>query len=217
MNRRLFAIAGLLIVAIPAARPLLASDEPAPPKGLAKSIRVEFPKAGSVENVLHIRKGSGTFALSRKVSNAALVIDLYRDGAKVKSDEIGLAGLDESSGSFSVHVIDLDYLPLGGPQPGHVRIQASLEMGNTTGVKSFDVAKKVFGGAMNSHGSQAHTPDVATGNDAPLFYLIPDARPDERGGITQAGGNARPERIAAMNKTSDVLVARLVVDPREAK
>ncbi|WP_435016228.1 hypothetical protein TA3x_003792 [Tundrisphaera sp. TA3] len=213
MGLGVFAAAALSAVAS------IGADEPTPVPPLARSVHAEKPEAGSIEDALHIRKASGTVELREKVASASLKIDLYRDGKKVdsRSQSAGLLPVQATTRArFSVQVIDLDYLPLGGMKKGHCRMLLTLDLGELISSGSSDVPKDVFGGRLNSSGFQPFRPAAGSANEAPLFYMILDIRPDEGGRAVQRSGLSI-EEVIRNNSHSDVLVATLVADAPASK
>jgi hypothetical protein len=197
---------GLSLIAagfVPSGAP---GEEPSRP--IARSIRVELPKLGSLEDALHIRKCSGSYELKTKARSVKLVIDLYREGKKVDSHAFSVGDhRGAESGEFSVQVIDLDFIPLGDGKKGHHRIQYALSLGTTAGSTKWDVPKSVFE-ADGAFGSHEFRPEAGTATSAPLFPMILKVRGN--GGIA-SGRNA--EDVVARNNHNDLLIATLVVEP----
>jgi hypothetical protein len=189
------------------------ADEKTPPKTIARAIHAEGSKAGSIEDTLHIRKASGTLELNRKVTRARLTIDLYRGGKKVRSESSSVSVQPAQAADvvrFTVQVIDLDYLPLGGGKKGHCRIVMTQELGtHITSTYTKDVAKDVFGGPMNSFGFQQFGPAAGSATVAPLFSMVVATRPDANG-QTGIHGGGTVEGVVQENQANDVLIARLV-------
>lgn len=191
------------------------AKEKTPPKTIVSAIHAEAPKAGSIEDALHIRKASGTVELTRNVTRAKLTIDLYRGGKKVHSESSSVGvqpGQAAGVVRFVVQVIDLDYLPLGGGKKGHCRIVTTQELGKAiTSTRTWDVAKDVFGGPMNGFGFQQFGPAASSATDAPLFSMIVATRPDVNGREAMHGGST-VEGVVRENQANDVLIARLVFE-----
>jgi hypothetical protein len=182
-------------------------------KTLVKSIRAETTGQGSIEEALHIRKASGTFELNDKIPTARLAIEMYRNGEKVTTSEgIGLRGIPEqmtAAGIFSVQVIDLDYLKLGEPKPGHLRYVISLGLNQVVAGTTFDVPKGTFGGEGTS-GVSAFNVAAGTEDEAPLGVMTLAARPDASGGHTIHGAGVTIADTVAASKHNDILVVKLV-------
>jgi hypothetical protein len=196
----------LSIVAPWSVAPGAIGEEPAKP--IAKSIRIEQPKLGSLEDTLHIRKCSGSYELNAPARRISLAIDLYREGKKIDSHSFAVGDQEGAvSGEFSVQVIDLDFLPLGDGEKGHHRIQYALSLGRTRGALKWDVPKSVFE-ADGAFGNHAFRPEAGTATSTPLFPMILKTR--RNSGISSGGS---VEEVIERNKHSDILIAILVIEP----
>ncbi|HEV3166815.1 MAG TPA: hypothetical protein VGZ22_22500 [Isosphaeraceae bacterium] len=162
------AASGLLMVS--AAAP--DADSP-----IAKSITVESPDVGAIESVLHIEKRTGSFELHSPVEVVSLGIDFYRDGDKVGERPKLITQVlppGEKTGKFSVHIVDLDYLPLEGGKKDHSRIQLELSFGSTRGRIAHDLPRSEFDFGK-SFGSGGFNVDAGTSTEVPLFYMAAGA------------------------------------------
>ena len=178
-----------------------AGDAPKSPP--VKSITRLPEEFGDLSRVLSIQKAVATCQLTNKASRLRLRIDFYQKGKKLEkeSQRSGIEVLEgESMVKCAVHLIDLDYLPLGGGEPGHLRVHFQLGARGISFGTSSDIAKSDFhGGAINVFSARA-----AKGNEIPLFYAIANTNSIVAG--------ATPEDVIRVNPDADVLVATLEVE-----
>ena len=178
---------------------------------LVKSITRAFEELGDLSQVLNISRVVGTCELANKASSFNLRLDFYHQGKKLDNQTVvrGLTLLEGvESVQCAVHVVDLDYLPLGGGKPGHERIHFRLGAGTMVAGASFDIAKSDFnatrGAAINIFNAS-----FAKGNEVPLFYAIANSHSISSG--------RTPAEVVRGNPDADIFVVILEVKLGEKK
>lgn len=96
------------------------------------SVSIEQPGVDDLSHLLRVRKISGRFELNKPVTQAALVLEVYKDGKKVPDApsldihcEFGNGG---TAGRFSLQAADLDYLRLDKAKDGHCRVLLGMTL-----------------------------------------------------------------------------------------
>jgi len=205
-SRLLLTLCGLAAMAITAALgrgPAAAQD---PPKfGSVKSITRQPDEFGDLAQALRIHKAVGGYELAAPPSRVRLRFDFYHQAGKVRSVAQPIwiqstADAPATSGRYAVHVIDLDFLPLGGAKPGQYRIHYQFAVAAARVANSVDVPKAVFNAGRNM-ATQSFRPGAAKPGEAPLAAFV--------GNATSFRPFASPEEVVQGNPTSDVLVVVL--------
>lgn len=195
-----------------------------PPEHLAESFKTEGEELGSLESALRIRSVSGMLQLTRGV-NCGELVDLYHGGVKVETTGVELEsgpgpGDTVKRWDFVIRVIDLDVVRLGDGKPAHTRIITTLRVPGTAGGRTLDVSKKVFL-TGDSSGSSFYSvkefgPEASTENEAPLFFIPLQTRPNEDGSLSVAGART-VEKAVLRNPRSDLLVVRFLAKPPQGE
>lgn len=162
---------------------------------------------GDLSDVLRIRKFVASYQLPQKATKVTLRLDFYQKGQKLsgKSFSTGYKTLPElasDSGKLAVHIIDLDYLTIGGGKAGNHRINLHLTLGDEFAANFVDVPKTLFDISRSCAITQFRaTPGIK--KSALLFAMI--------GGNTSkfGGGGRTAEEVVKMNPDAEVMIATL--------
>lgn len=160
---------------------------------------------GDLSDVLRIRKFVASYQLPQKATKVTLRLDFYQKGQKLsgKSFSTGYKTLKElasDSGKFAVHIIDLDYLTIGGGKAGNHRVNLQLTLGDDFAANHVDVPKNLFD-ISQSWGMTQFRADPGTKNSALLFAMV--------GNSSKIGGGRTAEEVVKMNPDGDVMIATL--------
>ena len=167
--------------------------------------RVHEEFVGDLSQVLRIERVVGTCELAKKVARFDLRFDFYHKGKRLekKSKGWGLKLTETEAASSvkcAVHLIDLDYLPLGGGKPGHQRIHFQFAAGTMVMGSSFDIAKSEFD-ATDGAPLNIFSAGAARGDEVPLFYAIAKS--------SSINAGRTPAEVVRSNPDADVLVVTL--------
>lgn len=177
------------------------APEDAAPKAI--EITANGPQLGDLSEVLQVRKAAGTFRFSQKVDSIYLKLYVYQDGKLVFDQKtIGLSargGAD--AGKYAVHLVDLDYLPLGEAKPGHYLLHYRLEMNGVSTAGKLMIPKSSFD-ITQSYGWSPFDAKDGKPNEAPLFAMIGKNADVVIGGVS-------PERLLKANPKAEILIAML--------
>lgn len=175
---------------------------------IAKTIQVESDSDG-LENALHIRKRTGRVELNRQVGEVRLNLAFYRGGKKIYDENLEF-GVDRGARevSFSIYIIDLDYLPLQDGKQGHSRIVAGCRLGGTKSERTFDLPKSVFDCSDNFGGSSL-TIEHGSDTTVPLFTMF------VLKGLRVISSGDTVDQIVRENSAHDLMIATLILPNRD--
>lgn len=145
--------------------------------GLARYVDggAKLSQPGDLAEVLRIQQLRGKAELNSGFNNVTLVLAAYKDGKKVDlpSSEIPLFGAYETSGtiSYTVQIVDLDFLPLGDGKKGHCRLHTSFRWPDgSSGSVERDIPKSTID--LTKCSNLTFTETASEGREVPLFWLL---------------------------------------------
>jgi len=173
----------------------------APIAGPVRRITREPVEFGDLSQVLKIQKAVATCELTDKASRFRLRIDFYEKGKKLEK-KTQACGLELTEGEnvvkCAVHLIDLDYLPLGGGKPGHQRVHYQLGASAASFGTSFDIAKSDFHGGASIN---VFSPKDTASDHIPILYAIANTN--------RITAGRTPDEVVRLNPDADVCVVTL--------
>jgi hypothetical protein len=160
-------------------------------------------KQDRLAELFHIQQMHVDCTASQPYRSATLLVDCYRDGKKVLSDSIGLTSTtDHESISVSCQFTDLDRLPLGPVNPGHVRVSMKIKSPSGFAAREFDIVKKQCDvSKINGVGHWSVSGEKVDG-PTPLYYQLRSTNNSVRFATTL-------EDLLQSNPAADVLVVSL--------
>jgi hypothetical protein len=180
------------------------APEDAEPK--AVEVTAKGPEFGDLSEVLQVRKTMGTFRFSRKIRSVSLRLQVYQGGKLVSDDRaLGVFAKDGAdAGKYVMHLIDLDYLPLGEAKPGHYLLHYRLEMNRISSTGKLVIPKSSFD-ISQSYGWNPFDANDGKPGEAPLFAIIGKHADAIIGGVP-------PEKLLEANPKADLLIATLIFE-----
>jgi hypothetical protein len=180
---------------------------------ILRSLTMKDDAVDDIADALGIKKRSGAFELRREARGARLVLDFYQGGKCVQTCSTNAGSLKATSqGEFSIQIVDLDYLPLGGAKPGHLRLRVKLKFAGSTGSTQKDIAKDKIGFG-NQQATARFEPTDGTPRDAPLYFTL-YTESDAKSMIINSG---TPAEQVKQHPHASLLIVRLVFEDNDFK
>ena len=162
--------------------------------------------------VLGVNQATAQVQSQRTFLKAALILDCYRNGKKVKSIPGAAVQSPEPqlSADISLQHVDLDQLPLGPAKPGFTRVFCKLTtkgaQSSIFAAQSHDIEKAVFD--MHIVNGASRFSDRSEFDGAiPLFYQL------RAHGVT--GANSPAELLNANPAADIMIISILLTNPKK--